>query len=139
MKDFEYYSTNDMKYPDKADFTVTKLYVKTEICSGYNNIREYFDMPSSYTSFDVKNNIPDKDKFIIETVFDKEGYTEYTNKYMSCLNEKEAQFKADLLEEAGITDHPKADMLFNKAWEQGHSSGYSEVYNCFYDLLDLIQ
>jgi hypothetical protein len=37
------------------------------------------------------------------------------------------EFKAELLEELGIASHPKADMLFDIAWEKGHSGGYNEV------------
>lgn len=48
------------------------------------------------------------------------------------------QFKEDLLEELGVTDNPKADLLFAKAWESGHSGGYYEVYNVALDLVDLI-
>jgi hypothetical protein len=38
-------------------------------------------------------------------------------------------FHDDLLAELGLTDHPKADLLYSMAWERGHSSGYSEVAN----------
>ena len=31
------------------------------------------------------------------------------------------------------------DKLFNLAWELGHSYGYSEVHNHYYDLVDLLE
>jgi hypothetical protein len=49
------------------------------------------------------------------------------------------EFKADLLADLGITNHPKADLLYSKAYEMGHSSGRSEVYNYALDLVELIQ
>lgn len=49
------------------------------------------------------------------------------------------QFKNDLFEELSITDNPKRELLFQKAWELGHSSGYSEVYLYACDLVDLIR
>lgn len=48
------------------------------------------------------------------------------------------QFKEDLFKELGITGHPKAETLFQKAWEQGHSAGYEEVFNYASDLVDLL-
>jgi len=50
-----------------------------------------------------------------------------------------ALFKEAIFYEAGITDHPKADVLFGVAWEQGHANGFSEVYGCFEDMLPIIQ
>jgi len=52
--------------------------------------------------------------------------------------ELENQFREDLIEDLGIKDNPKAGLLFSKAWELGHSSGYHEVYNYACDLVDLI-
>lgn len=48
-------------------------------------------------------------------------------------------FYADFCAELGIVGHPKADALFEKAWEHGHSSGYSEVMQYGYDLVGLIR
>lgn len=47
-------------------------------------------------------------------------------------------FKQDLFNELGIADNPKREKLFAIAWENGHSSGYSEVFNEAIDLVDLI-
>lgn len=44
----------------------------------------------------------------------------------------EEQFRKDLEEEYGMKGHPKADVLFMKAWDHGHNSGYGEVAN-YYD------
>jgi hypothetical protein len=40
------------------------------------------------------------------------------------------QFKKDLLEHLGFTNHPKAEKLFAMAWSDGHASGYEEVAIC---------
>ncbi len=42
-------------------------------------------------------------------------------------SELEAKFKVDVLAEYGLTGHPKANAVFELAWDEGHSSGYSEV------------
>lgn len=48
------------------------------------------------------------------------------------------QFRADLIEELGLTEHPKANLLYAKAWEMGHSCGLSEVVNYAEDLVELV-
>ena len=58
--------------------------------------------------------------------------------YYEQQNALEDKFKADLFDDLGITDNPKANLLYAKAWEFGHSSGYSEVYSYACDLVDLI-
>lgn len=50
-----------------------------------------------------------------------------------------ARFKADLEEEHGMTGHPKADLLFEKAWDRGHSNGYAEVAMVYDDLVELVK
>jgi len=38
-------------------------------------------------------------------------------------------FWKDAFKELGISrDHPKAELLKNKAWDHGHASGFSDVY-----------
>jgi hypothetical protein len=49
------------------------------------------------------------------------------------------QFKLDLFADLGIENNPKAELLFTKAWELGHSSGYYEVYNYALELVTLIE
>lgn len=48
-------------------------------------------------------------------------------------------FKADLLAEHELTDHPKADLVFNKAWSSGHANGLIEVLYDFEDLVELVK
>jgi len=47
-------------------------------------------------------------------------------------------FKQDLFIDLGIQDNPKREKLFEIAWNMGHSSGYSEVYNYAREIADLI-
>jgi hypothetical protein len=48
------------------------------------------------------------------------------------------EFKREVFETLDIVDNPKAEMLYSKAWDSGHSNGYSEVYYEALDLVDLI-
>lgn len=48
-------------------------------------------------------------------------------------------FKNDLETEFKMQDHPKAELLYAKAWAQGHSSGLHEVYYAYSDLVELVK
>ena len=47
-------------------------------------------------------------------------------------------FKADLEKKFGLKFHPKRDRLFEIAWDDGHSCGYSEVYWTYEKLSELL-
>jgi len=40
----------------------------------------------------------------------------------------DAKFKEDALRDVGLEGHPKAEIIWTKAWEDGHSAGRHEVY-----------
>lgn len=49
------------------------------------------------------------------------------------------QFWKDAFEDVGIPfDHPKASKISEIAWNQGHSSGFYEVYHWLEELSELI-
>lgn len=47
-------------------------------------------------------------------------------------------FKKEALKELGLENHPKAEKVFDLAWERGHSQGYTEVYLELQELADLL-
>lgn len=49
------------------------------------------------------------------------------------------KFKDDLLEDYGLTNHPKADKLFAFAWEHGHGGGYSNIDYWMGEIYELIK
>lgn len=75
----------------------------------------------------------------IETIKTKEAtrlerirVNEEANRVTTALR-KELEAKNDM------TDHPKADLLWSKAWEHGHSSGLEDVRCWYNDLVELIK
>lgn len=50
-----------------------------------------------------------------------------------------ALLQADLEAEYGVTGHPKAELLWSKAYDRGHGSGMGDVINVWTDLVELIQ
>lgn len=50
-----------------------------------------------------------------------------------------ALLQSDLEAEYGVAGHPKADLLWSKAYDRGHAYGMGEVINVWTDLVELIQ
>lgn len=50
----------------------------------------------------------------------------------------EAAFRHDLEVEYHMVGNPKADLLYGKAWQMGHSGGLHEVANYYADLVELV-
>jgi hypothetical protein len=50
-----------------------------------------------------------------------------------------SQFREDLEAEYEMTGHRKADLLFAKAWDRGHSAGMAEVALAYDDLWELVK
>lgn len=51
-------------------------------------------------------------------------------------NRLEALFKADLFAEYNVTG-PAADVMYAKAYQMGHSAGWSEIAGYFEDLVEI--
>lgn len=47
------------------------------------------------------------------------------------------RFRNDALEYVGLSNNPKADKIYSKAYDRGHSSGCHEVLNELQDLAEL--
>ena len=59
--------------------------------------------------------------------------------YIKEIAEINEAWKSDLFKEFGVSDNPKKELCYNLAYEYGHSSGYSEIYNYFSTLVELIK
>ncbi len=122
MKDMDYYATPTTKYPNKREYETT-YYYKAGVCIAASGVG--IVAPTNYSAK--------------ETVLNKEAYKKHLKQY----NEEKAklynEFKQDLFEELGITNHPKREKLFEKAWENSHSDGYYQVLleaTCLVDLIN---
>lgn len=70
---------------------------------------------------------------------DKAKYEADKDAYLKDDNAREATFVAALHEYHGMTGHPKADLLYSKAYERGHSNGHEEIANYYDDLVELVK
>jgi hypothetical protein len=65
-------------------------------------------------------------------------YSEYDRiHYRFPLGQKKELFRAALERAYGLGDHPRAGDLFNIAWAEGHSMGYTEVAH-LYDTMSVL-
>lgn len=63
---------------------------------------------------------------------------EYLKEYREDQRKRNEQFKKDLLTALGITDHPKAERLFEIAWDHCHSNGLTEILYYAAELSELL-
>ena len=74
-----------------------------------------------------------------------------TKPYVSALKDKQLnleyikeearlvlELRSDLEADHGLTKHPKRELLWKKAWEHGHSSGFAEVSLYYGDFAELL-
>ncbi len=54
------------------------------------------------------------------------------------LKQRHVEFKAELFAYYDVADNPKAERLYELAYERGHASGFHEVVYQFDELVDLI-
>lgn len=76
---------------------------------------------------------------IEEKVLDEVSYNAHLRHYQDERKRLQEEFRRDLFEKYCMTTHPKADKIFNKAWDLGISCGYQDVEGYFQDLVELFQ
>ena len=128
MKLFDYYSKPQTAYPNKQDYIKYYVYDRGEVLwSAFGYEKSKAELEKEY---------PDA---VIQVVVDNEGYNEHKKQYGEEIHKLHEEFVNDLFEEFGVTDNPKRHKAFELAWEKGHANGFEEVYNEFYDLVELIK
>lgn len=68
----------------------------------------------------------------------KKARQEALEKHRKEVRETQKQFQADLAVEFEVTGHPKADLLFEKAWSKGEIDGHNGVYVLYETFVELI-
>jgi hypothetical protein len=128
MKSFDYYSKPQTLYPNKQDYIKYYVYDKGEVlwsAPGYEKSKAQ-----------LEKEYPNA---VIQVVMDNEGYKAHQKQYGEETHKLHEEFVNDLFENFNVTDNPKKDKAFELAWEKGHANGLEEVYNEFYDLVELIE
>jgi hypothetical protein len=132
MKPFDYYSKPQTLYPNKKDYITFYVYDKGAcICEEKSG-----SVTGSITKSHLNQKYPNA---VIQEVLNEEGYKAHQKQYGEEKHKLHEEFVNDLFEEFGVTDNPKRHKAFHLAWEKGHANGLEEVYNEFYDLVELIK
>ena len=128
MKPFDYYSKPQIDYPNKKDYITFYVYDKGEVLwSGFHWIKDKAELKEEYPNA------------LIQEVLDEDAYKARRKEYSDESAKLYQEFQNDLFENFNVTDNPKRFKCFELAWEKGHSNGLEEVYNEFYDLVELIR
>ena len=72
-----------------------------------------------------------------EKVLDEVSYNAHMKLYQEENLRLQDEFRRDLIEKYGMINHPKANAIFDKAWDIGCSSGLESVDYYFSDIMDL--
>ena len=128
MKPFDYYSKPQIDYPNKKDYIISYVYDKGQcLWSGPTWEKDKAELKEEYPNA------------LIQEVLGEEAYRAHLKEYNDESAKLQDEFVNDLFENFNVTDNPKRFKCFELAWEKGHSNGLEEVYNEFYDLVELIQ
>lgn len=129
MKNFESYK-NNLPYPSSIDFTTVFW---------YRAGRAVATQEGTAAIVSLTNSTPDFTSCVVEKIVNQQKLKEARDAYGAETARLTEVFRQDLFEDLGITNHPMRDKLFSKAWEDGRAHGFSEVYHCACNLIDLIE
>ena len=128
MKPFDYYSKPQTLYPNKQDYIKYYVYDKGEVL--------WYGAHYEKDKAELEEEYPDA---VIQVIMDNEGYKAHQKQYGEETHKLHEEFVNDLFENFNVTNNPKRQKAFDLAWEKGHANGLEEVYNEFYDLVELIE
>lgn len=72
-----------------------------------------------------------------EKVLDEVSYNAHLKHYQEENLRLQNEFRRDLIKKYGMTNHPKANAIFDRAWDIGCSSGLESIEYYFQDILNL--
>ena len=130
MKPFDYYSKGQTLYPHRSDYITFYVYDKGSCIAE----EKYGLVTSSTTKSHLSKKYPNA---VIQEVLDEEAYKAHHKEYMDERNKLYQEFQNDLFDEYGVSNNPKRFLLLTKVEDLRDS--YSEIYDLFGDLVELIQ
>jgi hypothetical protein len=125
MKPYAYYQTTSISIPRQDDY-MTIYYYKKGVMVGMKvgKVEDDFEPPKNCVE---------------ESVLDEVSYNAHMKHYQEERLRLEKEFREDLIAKYKMTNHPKANKLFDKAWDFGCSLGYDAIEDYFQDLVELFQ
>lgn len=143
MKELKYYENIRVQYPTKQNYTFYNLFLKDQV------------LMTGTTASAVRANYPSiigepvgsgvcltagakKEGYGLHSYVDEEGFQAQKKAFREEEDRLRNEFKNDLIIESGLELNPKAELLFQKAWDLGRSDGLYSVVERFEDLAELI-
>lgn len=83
--------------------------------------------------------IQKKSSLFIDEFFDEEEFNKAVKLYHDDQSRLYGEFVSDLYDDLGINGNPKADLLYEIAYDKAHSGGCEEVYYMTKSLVNLIK
>lgn len=125
--------TPKVPYPIKNNFKTFYIY-KEGKCIFKGNEQELFKSPFSENCHSIA---AIRDKFIMEEIVDTDAFKKAMKAYNDEQKEIHDEFMQNVIEEEGF--YPGLEglnhLIFEKAWENGHSSSYDCVQSEFVELV----
>ena len=124
MKPYAYYETTSVSMPNKDDYMTIYYYKKGVMVAMKRQFETNFEPPENCVE---------------EKVLDEISYNAHRKHYSEELKRLQEELRQDLIAEYKMSHHPKANQLFNKAWDMGCAGGPEEVEYYFRDLIELFK
>jgi hypothetical protein len=123
MKPLSYYRDTSISIPKQDDYMTIYYYHKgVMIGMKVGKLDADFQPP--------KNCVEEK-------ILDQASHNAHAKLYQEENLKLQNEFRRDLIEKYEMTNHPKANAIFDKAWDIGCSSGLESVDYYFQDLVEL--
>lgn len=135
MKPLDYYREVGTPFPSKSDHTVQYWYKNGAV---FARRLPGWEAPRLAPDFKTVPAAADLNKLATERVVDETVYNQLRAEYQAASAILADEFRADALADSGLTGDPAGDVLFDKAWEDGHAHGHSEVLNELERLVDFL-
>lgn len=104
----------------------------------FNHYNTTIKFPNK-SNFVVNREVTFKNQVKLIEFFDEDSFNEALKLYYDDQNKLYSEFVSDLYDDLGITGNPKADLLYEIAYDKAHSGGCEEVYYMAQSLVGLIK
>jgi len=139
---YKYYNANEhIEFPNREDYVYYYVYQKGKlIIEGSKDTILQADIFATlvytYCGGDSIQALQSKG-YTIEKDLGGDQYKEAIKRFRECQQELDKEFKQDALKVVGLTDHTKADKIFQYCDREGHSEGYREILCILENISDL--
>ena len=126
MKPWKYYTTINIPVPSRDEHTNVFVYKAGQVV--YSG--PYLQYKARAHEFSG---------MLVEKVVNEAGYKAQREQYGFERSRLEQEFKADLLEEHGVTSNPKANRCYGIAYEECGHAGFEAIATFFDLIVELIK